>query len=115
LDYLNLVCVGSTSLEPLSLLHEAQRIEREIGRVRTVPNAPRDIDIDILSYGDLLLDTPELILPHPRLAERAFVLVPLAEVAPEWRHPRGELTASEMLARLDAPGRVERWGPPPRV
>lgn len=114
-DFLNLVCLARTRLDPAAVLRETQRIEHELGRVRSVPNAPRVIDVDILSHGDLLLQTAELTLPHPRLTERAFVLVPLVEIAPEWRHPRLGLTARELLARLDLLERVERWGPPPRV
>lgn len=114
-DYLNLVCAGRTALEPLPLLRETQQIERDLGRVATVRNGPRVIDIDLLAHGDRAIDTPRLTLPHPRLAERGFVLLPLVEVAPEWRHPRLELSARELLDALESPGRVERWDPPPRV
>lgn len=114
-DYLNLACVGRTMLEPLSLLDEAQRIEREIGRVATGQNGPRVIDIDLLAYGARIIDTPRLIVPHPRMTERGFVLLSLVEIAPEWRHPRLGMTARELLERLGSPGRVKWWGPPPRV
>src|SRR5690606_22413976 len=92
------------------LLAAALAIERELGRVRSFPNAPRSIDIDLLSWGGVAVDSPTLTLPHPRLHQRAFVLVPLAEVAPEWRHPLLNLTAVELLARLDDPERVEHAG-----
>jgi 2-amino-4-hydroxy-6-hydroxymethyldihydropteridine diphosphokinase len=109
-DYLNLVCVGRTMLDPLSLLEETQRIEREIGREPTVRDGPRVIDVDLLAYGARIIDTPRLTLPHPRLAERTFVLRPLVEIAPEWRHPSSGLTARELLERLDVSGWIERWG-----
>jgi 2-amino-4-hydroxy-6-hydroxymethyldihydropteridine diphosphokinase len=83
----NIVCSGRTQLDLLALLRLVKRIERELGRVAGPRYGPRLIDIDILLYDDLILDTPELTLPHPRMPERAFVLVPLAEIAPNLRHP----------------------------
>lgn len=109
-DFYNLVLVGKSADPPRRLLSEALRIERELGRVRTFPNAPRTIDIDLLAAGDLVVDKARITLPHPRLQHRAFVLVPLAEVAPEWRHPLLHQTAAEMLSALTDPGRVERVG-----
>lgn len=109
-DFFNLVLVGRSAAAPTSLLAEAVRIEREMGRIRAFPNAPRTIDIDLLAWTGPPLDTPQLTVPHPRLHLRAFVLVPLAEVAPAWRHPFSGLTASEMLAALDSPGAIERIG-----
>jgi 7,8-dihydro-6-hydroxymethylpterin-pyrophosphokinase len=85
-----------------------------MGRRRTFRNAPRVIDLDLLAYGDAVLVTPELEVPHPRMTERAFVLVPLAEVAPEWHHPRLGRTARELLVLAGALERVERWGDLPR-
>lgn len=85
--FLNLVCAGHTALDPLALLREAKRIEAAIGRVAGPRFGPRVIDIDLLLYDTLVLDTLELTLPHPRLAERAFVLLPLAEIAPRQAHP----------------------------
>lgn len=111
-DFFNLVCRGWTGLPPGELLRYTQQIERQLGRERSFPNAPRPIDIDILTYDDLLLDTPALILPHPRLAARGFVLQPLAEIAPAWRHPVLNMTARELLTSA-GPERVERWGPLP--
>lgn len=99
-EFRNLVVAGS-STDPVYGLHAAlQRIEREMGRVVGERNGPRTIDIDLLAYGDLVLDSPGLTVPHPRMAERTFVLVPLAEIAPAWRHPASGLTAAEMLERL---------------
>ena len=86
-DYLNAVVELRTALEPDALLVELQRIEALHGRERSYPNAPRTLDLDLLAYGDLRQSTPALTLPHPRLHERAFVLVPLAEIAPDLRLP----------------------------
>ncbi|HUY76703.1 MAG TPA: 2-amino-4-hydroxy-6-hydroxymethyldihydropteridine diphosphokinase [Ktedonobacterales bacterium] len=83
----NIVCVGQTWLAPLPLLHALKHIEARLGRVASVRYGPRALDIDILFYDDLILRTPELTIPHERIAERAFVLLPLAEIAPDLRHP----------------------------
>ena len=85
--FLNLVCQVYTTLAPKELLTLAKGIESKLGRALGKSNAPRPIDIDILFYGDQVIETPELVIPHPRLVERAFVLVPLAEIAPDLRHP----------------------------
>jgi 2-amino-4-hydroxy-6-hydroxymethyldihydropteridine diphosphokinase len=81
-DYLNAVARVRTSLAPLELLRALQAIEIRRGRVRPFDNAPRTLDLDLLLYGELAVGTAALTLPHPRLHERAFVLVPLAEIAP---------------------------------
>jgi 2-amino-4-hydroxy-6-hydroxymethyldihydropteridine diphosphokinase len=112
-DFYNLVCRGRTDLPPLELLRITRHIEDALGRERSFPNAPRTLDIDMLAYEGLVLDTPELILPHPRLQQRAFVLLPLAEVAPYWRHPVLGNTAAELLAAAGPLERIERWGPLP--
>ncbi len=85
--FLNLVCCGETELSPEALLDLAKRIEQHLGRREAVRFGPRIIDIDILLYDDLLLNTPHLQIPHPRLHERAFVLTPLTELAPDLVHP----------------------------
>lgn len=86
-DYTNGVAEIKTGLSPLHLLHQLQKIEQAAGRERPYRNAPRTLDLDLLLYGSLQLQTPELTLPHPRMMERAFVLHPLHEIAPQWVSP----------------------------
>ncbi len=85
--YHNLVCLGRTTLAPHDLLRFLKDLEQRLGRTPTFRYGPREIDLDILLYGEQIITTPELTIPHPRLAERAFVLVPLAEIAPDLLHP----------------------------
>lgn len=112
-DFYNLVCMGRTTLSPRALLAVAREIEAGLGRVRRLRDGPRTIDIDLLAYGALTLDTPQLTLPHPRMHRRAFVLVPLVEIAPGWRHPVLARTARELLGAAEPAEGVERWGPLP--
>jgi 2-amino-4-hydroxy-6-hydroxymethyldihydropteridine diphosphokinase len=100
--FLNAVLTGETKLEPLALLWSLKELEIKLGRQPTFHYGPRLIDIDMLFYGDRILSTQELILPHPRVAEREFVLRPLADIAPDWKHPQSGLTVAEMLGRLPA-------------
>ncbi len=109
-DYLNAVAQVRTSLQPLDLLHALQAIEASHGRARPFVNAPRRLDLDLLLYGDLTLATAELSLPHPRLHERAFVLRPLAEIAPGLSIP-GHGGAEKLLSALAAQ-RVARFAKP---
>lgn len=95
--FLNAVAEVETTLFPMQLLHWILKIEKEMGRRRTVPKGPRSIDIDILLYGNFAISTSVLRVPHPRLAERRFVLEPLAELAPDLRHPIGRKTVRELL------------------
>ncbi len=102
--FLNAAVQVTTDLFPLQLLFSIQNIEREMGRRRVTPKGPRNIDIDILFYGRSVIHAADLEVPHPRIAQRRFVLEPLAEIAPELRHPVNGKTAREMLAALDPQG-----------
>ena len=95
--FLNLVVEAETSLLPRLLLARVRRIERELGRKRVVAKGPRTIDIDILLYGNFVIGSTDLTVPHPRMAERRFVLEPLCELAPELRHPVLRRTMRELL------------------
>lgn len=112
-EFRNVVVAGRTALEPADLLAATRRVEDALGRRRSFPNAPRTIDIDLLAFGDRVMDTPALVLPHPRLHARGFVLYPLAEVAPEWVHPVLGRSARELLADAAGLEAVERMGPLP--
>jgi len=107
--FLNLVCQVYTRLAPSELLTLAKGIERKLGRVFGRPNTPRPIDIDILFYGDQVIETPELIIPHPRLTERAFVLVPLDEIAPDLVHPVNGKTIKQLLKGITEVQSVFKW------
>ncbi len=106
--FLNMAIKGETALAPLSLLKALKQLEKKLGRVPSVRYGPRLIDIDILFYDDLSLETLELTIPHPRLSERAFVLVPLADVAAELIHPVLHESIQALLARVDPKG-VKRY------
>jgi len=98
--FLNMVCLVTSGIPAPTLLFLLKGIENKMGRMPGPPNSPRLIDIDILLYGDEIIDTPELKVPHPRMVERAFVLVPLAEIAPDVIHPVQKLTIRELLKRI---------------
>ncbi len=98
--FLNLVCQIYTRLAPVELLTLAKGIESKLGRTLSESNAPRPLDIDILFYDDQVIESPNLVIPHPRLVERAFVLVPLAEIAPELVHPVSGKTIKKLLDGL---------------
>ncbi|MGH7054810.1 MAG: 2-amino-4-hydroxy-6-hydroxymethyldihydropteridine diphosphokinase [Stellaceae bacterium] len=100
--FVNGVAALATTLGAPALLALMQRLEARFGRVRGARNAARVLDLDLLDHDGEMVETPFLTLPHPRLGERRFVLVPLAEIAPSWRHPRSGLSARELLARLPA-------------
>jgi 2-amino-4-hydroxy-6-hydroxymethyldihydropteridine diphosphokinase len=95
--FLNMVAEAATELLPMQLLLRIGRVERRMGRVRTVPKGPRTIDIDILFYGRTIVRSARLEIPHPRMADRRFVLAPLADLAPDLRHPVIRRTVREML------------------
>jgi len=107
--FLNMVLEGETDLEPLALLVHLKRLETELGRQPSIRYGPRLIDLDVLFYDNLILNTPELTIPHPRLAERAFVLVPLADLAPDLVHPVSGQTVKVLLDAIDTTG-VKRYG-----
>jgi 2-amino-4-hydroxy-6-hydroxymethyldihydropteridine diphosphokinase len=96
--FLNIIAEIETTLFPLQLLGRIQKIEKELGRQRVVDKGPRTLDIDIVLFGDSVINTPRLHVPHPRMQDRRFVLEPLAELAPELRHPLTRRTIREMLA-----------------
>lgn len=109
-DFINAVALLDTGLTPHQLLAALMRIEAGFGRERSFRNAPRVLDLDVLLYQDMVLDDPQLLLPHPRMHQRAFVMVPLAEIAPE--QPVGEHgPAAAIAAALDCCG-VVRLEPP---
>ncbi len=105
--FLNSVVEVSTRHSPDDLLHRCQAIEEHMGRVRTMMWGPRLIDLDILLYGDEIIEDNELIIPHPQMHMRRFVLLPLVEIAPEARHPKLNKTVSELLRLLEDGHKVE--------
>lgn len=97
--YLNSAVLVETRLSPEELLNELQRIECDLGRIREVPWGPRPIDLDVIWYGDWVVETSRLTLPHPACWYRRFVLEPLAEICPDWRHPDKRLTVADLRDR----------------
>ncbi len=110
-DYLNAACECETDLSPDELLAFAKRIEHAIGRRPAERWAPRVIDIDILLYANVVIDTPTLTIPHPRIAERNFVLAPLAELAADADHPKLSTTIAALAEAIDYAGLEHLQGP----
>lgn len=106
--FVNAVASLTTHLAARDLLLKLQAVEGQFGRVRSERNAARVIDLDLLDYRGQVTETSSLVLPHPRLHQRRFVLQPLAEIAPDWRHPLSGLTAEQLLSRLVAKQPIER-------
>jgi 2-amino-4-hydroxy-6-hydroxymethyldihydropteridine diphosphokinase len=100
--FLNAAAVGETSLPARALLAVLLDIEQRFGRERPFPGAPRTLDLDLILYGDDVIDSPDLVVPHPRFRERRFVLQPLAEIASDWRDPVTGRTMIELLTTLSA-------------
>lgn len=113
--FLNVVCQCTTQLDPFNLLVFAKEIENEMGRVPDFRNAPRPIDIDILFYEDHTIETDDLTVPHPRIGERAFVLIPLVEIAPSFIHPLSGKSMSALLLELNEKQEVRKWGNVPNI
>lgn len=114
-NFLNLVAAYETTLSPQDLLAACKSVETEVGRVASYRWGPRLIDVDILLYGDRVVDMaePDLQIPHPRMTQRAFVLVPLAEIAPGLGVPPDGLTVRRLLEQVDDRAGVVRWGDAP--
>jgi 2-amino-4-hydroxy-6-hydroxymethyldihydropteridine diphosphokinase len=108
--FVNGVARVETTLEPGGLLALLRQVEQEFGRQRTVRNAARKLDLDIIDYDGRIENTPELTLPHPRMQDRAFVLLPLAEIAPAWRHPTRGNTVESLISALPPEQKAEPMG-----
>ena len=107
--FLNCVVEGETHRQPLELLDAFRSLEMIFRSKKPFPNGPRTLDIDILLYGELSLNTPELQIPHPRMLERKFVLVPLAEIAPKLQHPTWRANVRDLLAACKDPSEVRKF------
>ena len=107
--FLNQVIKAKTYLDPEPLLKHLKRLEVALGRKESFPNGPRLIDMDILFYDDLILNTSSLVIPHPRLHERGFVLLPLMELSPDLVHPLSKKSVREMAAGCDVGG-IKKFG-----
>jgi 2-amino-4-hydroxy-6-hydroxymethyldihydropteridine diphosphokinase len=107
--FLNCAVEAETELTPKQLLRVVRNIEKELGRKRVIRSGPRTLDIDILIYDDVLMRGEELEIPHPRMGQRRFVLIPMAEIAPSLRHPELHLTMAQLLAATPDRSQVLPW------
>lgn len=103
-DYINACAILEVKISPQELLEILLSLETEMGRIRRQKWGARPLDLDVLLFSDLILDTPSLKIPHPRMTERGFVLVPLAEIAPNWLHPLRKQTISTLVQNVDISG-----------
>ena len=103
-DYLNGCALLTTALAPEQLLATLLQIEQQFGRIRQEKNGARTLDLDLIFYGDRVFDQPHLQIPHPRFAQRAFVLVPLAKIAPDWIDPRSQKAIADLVKAIDCSG-----------
>ena len=103
-SYINACAVFQTTLSPIQVLQLLLATEASFGRIRRERWGPRTLDLDLLLYGDQVINTPMLTLPHPRMHERAFVLVPLADIAPDWKHPVRQQTVADLLLQVATSG-----------
>ena len=110
-SYLNQVVAVQTNQTPNDLLDNIHLIERELGRIRRVHYGPRTIDIDILYYGERIIDLENLKIPHPHIQKRRFILVPLSEILPQMQHPLLKKTNQELLDMVKDEGKVTKWQP----
>lgn len=111
--YKNAVCMIETQHGAKDLLNVLSEIEHKAGRVRSIQDAPRVLDLDLLSYGTIEMETQRLKLPHPRLHERAFVLYPLQEIVPDWRHPTLHKSVDDMIMNLPKGQKIKRMNDRP--
>lgn len=109
--YHNAVVAVETVRSPFAVLEILQSIENDFGRVRTERNAARVLDLDLIAYNDVILDKPELIVPHPRMHDRGFVLLPLADIAPNWIHPISKKPLKDLIVNIPADqiAKAEAW------
>lgn len=108
--FLNAVCRAAIEIGPFQLLSLVKGIEASLGRVPSFHDAPRPIDLDIIFYGNLVIQTPQLVIPHPRLEERAFMLIPLAEIAPDLIHPVSGRSIEDLAIRVQGREGVRKIG-----
>ena len=110
-SYLNQVVSVQTNLSPFKLLNNIHQIEKDLGRIRQIHYGPRTIDIDILYYGERIIDNEFLKIPHPHIQKRRFILVPLSEILPQMHHPLLKKTNRKLLDDVKDDGKVTKWQP----